>query len=39
VLVEFAPELPVVSVARGGRTARWTLRELLPSPFTPAALE
>jgi cytidine deaminase len=38
VLVEFAPALPVVSVTRGGREARWSLAELLPHPFTPASL-
>ena len=38
VLVEFAPSLPVVSVTRGGREARWTMAELLPHPFTPAWL-
>jgi cytidine deaminase len=37
-LVEFAPRLEVVSVTRGGSEARWTLAELLPHPFTPAAL-
>lgn len=38
VLVEFAPELPVVSFARGERAA-WTLAELLPRPFNPASME
>ena len=37
-LVEFAPALPVVSVTRAGVEARWTMTELLPHPFTPAAL-
>jgi cytidine deaminase len=37
VLVEFAPDLPVVSFA-GGREARWTLDELLPHAFTPKSL-
>ncbi len=39
VLVEFAPELQVVSVTTRGAIAHWTLRELLPAPFTPASLE
>jgi cytidine deaminase len=38
VLVEFAPTLPILSVTRGGREARWSLAELLPNPFTPASL-
>ena len=38
VLVEFAPELPVVSFARGER-ASWTLAELLPRPFNPESME
>jgi cytidine deaminase len=38
VLVEFAPALPVVSVARDGTVARWTVSELLPQPFVPASL-
>lgn len=38
VLMEFAPDLQIVSVTSGGATARWTLRELLPAPFTPASL-
>jgi cytidine deaminase len=37
-LVEFAPRLDVVSVTRGGSEARYTLAELMPHPFTPAAL-
>jgi cytidine deaminase len=39
VLVEFAPRLPIVSVNRDGLERRWTLAELLPSPFVPASLE
>jgi cytidine deaminase len=38
VLVEFAPALPIVSVTRAGRERRWSLAELLPSPFVPASL-
>ena len=38
VLAEFAPALPIVSVAGDGREARWSLAELLPLPFTPAFL-
>jgi len=38
VLVEFAPRLVVVSVTTGGLSARWTMDELLPAPFTPASL-
>lgn len=37
-LVEFGPRLPVRSVTRGGREARWSMAELLPEPFTPEAL-
>ena len=37
-LVEFAPDLRVESVTRGGRAATWSMSELLPHPFTPAAL-
>jgi len=37
-LVEFAPTLEVLSVTAGGAEARWTLAELLPHAFTPAAL-
>ena len=38
VLAEFAPDLPVVSVARDGTRRQWTMNELLPSPFLPASL-
>jgi cytidine deaminase len=38
-LVEFAPMLEVFAVTPDGRTARWSLAELLPVPFTPASLE
>ena len=38
VLVEFAPSLPIVSFTRSGVEARWSLAELLPSPFTPLFL-
>ena len=39
VLVEFAPALEIVSVARAGTERRWLLTELLPAPFTPGSLE
>jgi cytidine deaminase len=38
VLMEFAPDLAVMSVARGGKEARWTMTELLPEAFTPQSL-
>lgn len=38
VLVEFAPALRVESVTTHGTRAAWTLRELLPAPFTPSSL-
>lgn len=38
-LVEFAPTLDIFAVAPDGRTASWSLAELLPAPFTPASLE
>ena len=38
VLMEFAPELELLSVTRGGAEARWSLAELLPHAFTPTSL-
>lgn len=38
VLMEFAPDLAVLSVTRGGKEARWTMSELLPEAFTPQSL-
>ncbi len=38
VLAEFAPALEIESWTATGRSARWTLQELLPHPFTPASL-
>lgn len=38
VLVEFAPQLEVVSVTRGGAQARWSMSELLPAAFTPTSM-
>jgi cytidine deaminase len=38
-LEEFAPHLVVHSVTRDGRTAQWTLDELLPRAFTPRSLD
>jgi cytidine deaminase len=35
VLAEFAPSLSILSVTRSGAEARWSLADLLPSPFTP----
>ena len=38
VLMEFSPDLAVLSVTRGGAEARWTLSDLLPDAFTPTSL-
>lgn len=38
VLVEFAPDLMVMSVTRTGAEARWTMMDLLPEAFTPKSL-
>ena len=37
-LVEFAPDLAIVSYTKHGGEAEWNLATLLPYPFTPAAL-
>jgi cytidine deaminase len=37
-LVEFAPDLEVVSVTADGKRAAWRLGGLLPAPFTPESL-
>jgi cytidine deaminase len=38
VLVEFAPELLIVSFARD-EESRWSLAELMPQPFVPESME
>jgi cytidine deaminase len=38
VLMEFAPELPVLSATLGGAEARWSVSDLLPHAFTPTSL-
>ena len=38
VLMEFAPDLAVLSVTRGGAAAQWTMSDLLPAAFTPTSL-
>jgi len=38
-LIEFSPELEVVSVTRSGKEARWRLSDLLPHAFSPRSLE
>ena len=38
-LIEFSPDLEVVSTTRSGREARWRLSDLLPQAFTPASLD
>lgn len=39
VLVEFAPDMRIVSCTRRGGRAEWQLSDLLPHPFTPSSLE
>ena len=38
VLMEFAPELAVLSVTRSGAEAQWSMADLLPKAFTPTSL-
>ena len=38
VLMEFAPDLPVLSATLSGAEARWSVSELLPHAFTPTSL-
>ena len=38
-LVEFSPELEVISVTRNGKEARWRLADLLPFAFSPRSLD
>ena len=38
-VVEFEPQLLVVSATASGQRASWRLSELLPAPFTPHSLE
>lgn len=38
VLVEFAPQLEVLSVTRSGVEAQWSMSDLLPFAFTPTSL-
>jgi cytidine deaminase len=36
-LIEFAPDLDVVSITRNGKEAHWRLSELLPEAFSPSS--
>ena len=38
-LIEFSPELEVISVTHNGKEARWRLADLLPHAFTPHSLD
>ncbi len=38
-LIEFSPELEVVSITRSGKESHWRLSELLPQAFSPRSLE
>lgn len=38
-LIEFSPELEIISVTRNGKEARWRLSQLLPHAFTPRSLD
>jgi cytidine deaminase len=37
-LIEFAPDLDVVSVTKSGKESHWRLSELLPEAFSPSSL-
>ena len=38
VLMEFAPDLAVLSTTRSGAEAQWSMSDLLPEAFTPTSL-
>ena len=38
-LIEFSPELEIISTTRTGKEARWRLSDLLPHAFTPRSLD
>ena len=38
VLMEFAPQLEVLSVTSSGAVAQWSISDLLPQAFTPTSL-
>lgn len=38
-LIEFSPEIEIISVTRGGKEARWRLSDLLPHAFSPRSLD
>jgi cytidine deaminase len=38
-LVEFSPELEVISITRNGKESRWRLSDLIPFAFTPRSLD
>ena len=38
-LIEFSPDLEIISVTRSGKETRWRLSELLPHAFSPRSLD
>lgn len=38
-LIEFSPELEILSVTRDGKETRWRLSDLLPHAFSPRSLD